>query len=103
MRPSGADGTGSRARRERLRGTGGTGPGSTLIMPPCDPADLAPSISRTGRLVRHGGAFVLQGIDGARIELRLMRVPVDHVGKFVTVIGHMLGPALMEVEGVSAG
>lgn len=68
-------------------------------------ADVFPSIptSRSGRLVRHGGAFMLEGDDGAKVELRLMRVPVDRVGKSVTVTGHMLAPALMEVEGVRAG
>ncbi|WP_294235998.1 DUF5818 domain-containing protein [uncultured Sphingomonas sp.] len=57
-------------------------------------------IARSGRLIRQGGAFLLQGDDGTPLELRLMRVPVDHVGKSVTVTGRMLAPGLMEVDGV---
>ncbi len=53
--------------------------------------------------MRQQGAFLLQGDDGTLVELRLMRVPVDHVGKPVTVTGHMLAPGLMEVEGVRGG
>lgn len=60
-------------------------------------------ISRSGRLVRQQGAFLLKGDDGTLVELRLMRVPVDHVGKPVTVTGHMLAPGLIEVEGVRGG
>lgn len=60
-------------------------------------------ITRSGRLVRRDGAFILQGDDGASFELRLMRVPVDHVGKSVTVTGRMLGAGLIEVEGVRGG
>ncbi|WP_322965551.1 DUF5818 domain-containing protein [Sphingomonas fuzhouensis] len=58
---------------------------------------------KSGRLVRRGGAFILEGDDGKVLELRLMRVPVDHVGKSVAVTGHMLGPDLMEVDGVRGG
>ncbi|MEG9472028.1 MAG: DUF5818 domain-containing protein [Sphingomonas sanguinis] len=53
--------------------------------------------------MRQQGAFLLQGADGTLVELRLMRVPVDHVGKSVTVTGHLLAPGLMEVEGVRGG
>lgn len=67
--------------------------------------DAVPSAAtcRSGRLIRRGGAFLLEGDDGILVELRLMRVPVDHVGKSVTVTGHMLAPDLMEVEGVRGG
>ncbi|WP_294273819.1 DUF5818 domain-containing protein [uncultured Sphingomonas sp.] len=51
-------------------------------------------------MVRRGGAFILEGDDGNVLELRLMRVPVDHVGKSVAVTGHLLTPEVMEVEGV---
>ncbi|MEG3090141.1 DUF5818 domain-containing protein [Sphingomonas sp. PB1R3] len=60
-------------------------------------------VTRSGRLIRQGGAFILQGDDGSLAELRLMRVPVDHVGKSVTVTGRMLGTGLIEVEGVRGG
>lgn len=69
----------------------------------CSADPASPLLCRTGRLVRQHGAFVLQGDDGTRVELRLRRVPVDHVGKSVTVTGHMLAPDLMEVEGVRGG
>jgi hypothetical protein len=59
--------------------------------------------TRSGRLIRQGGAFILQGDDGSLFELRLMRVPIDHVGKSVTVTGRMLGAGLIEVEGVRGG
>ncbi len=70
---------------------------------PASPDVALSPISRSGRLVRQQGAFLLQGDDGTLVELRLMRVPVDHVGKPVTVTGHMLAPGLMEVEGVRGG
>ncbi len=72
--------------------------GMTTIVPP----DAPTSQIKTGRLVRWGGAFVLEDDDGKTVELRLMRVPVDHVGKSVTVTGHMLTPEVMEVDGVRA-
>lgn len=56
----------------------------------------------TGRLLRRHGAFILQCDAGGELELRLHRVPVDHVGKSVRVIGRLIGPALMEVDGVRA-
>ncbi|MDY0957341.1 DUF5818 domain-containing protein [Sphingomonas sp. CFBP8993] len=67
--------------------------------------DVSPDtlVTRSGRLIRQGGAFILQGDDGSLTELRLMRVPVDHVGKSVTVTGRMLGAGLIEVEGVRGG
>ncbi|MDR6115872.1 MULTISPECIES: DUF5818 domain-containing protein [unclassified Sphingomonas] len=61
-----------------------------------------PTHSLTGRLVRRHGAFILQCDDGATFELRLSRVPVDHVGKSVTITGRLLGPDLLEAEGVRA-
>ncbi|QXT36190.1 hypothetical protein KV697_02145 [Sphingomonas sanguinis] len=65
-----------------------------------DSAETHPPTVRSGRLVRRGGAFVLEGDDGKLLELRLMRVPVDHVGKSVAITGHMLTPDVMEVDGV---
>ncbi len=67
-----------------------------------DSTDTAPPLVRSGRLVRRGGAFVLEGDDGRHLELRLMRVPIDHVGKSVAVTGHLLSPDVMEVDGVRA-
>ena len=57
-------------------------------------------VTLTGRLVRRDGAFILQRDHGGTLELRLPRVPVDHVDKSVAVIGHMIGPDLFEAEGV---
>ena len=63
--------------------------------------DLFPSERTvTGRLLRRHGAFILQCDSGGELELRLPRVPVDHVGKTVCVVGRMLAPGLMEAEGV---
>lgn len=57
----------------------------------------------TGRLIRREGAFLLQSDAGGLVELRLPRVPVDHVGKTVVVTGQLIAPGLMEAEGVRAG
>ncbi|WP_347091288.1 DUF5818 domain-containing protein [Sphingomonas parapaucimobilis] len=73
-----------------------------MTMTTNESADTTPSLVRSGRLVRRGGAFVLEGDDGKHLELRLMRVPVDHVGKSVAVTGHLLTPDVMEVDGVRA-
>jgi hypothetical protein len=73
-----------------------------MTMTTNDSADTTPSLVRSGRLVRRGGAFVLEGDDGKHLELRLIRVPVDHVGKSEAVTGHLLTPDVMEVDGVRA-
>ncbi|MGE7207434.1 DUF5818 domain-containing protein [Sphingomonas sp. NPDC019816] len=54
----------------------------------------------TGRLVRRDGAFILQRDDGGTVELRLARVPVDHVGKSVALTGRLVTPDVFEVDGV---
>ena len=71
-------------------------------MPAPSPIDSAQpdTGTLTGRLVRREGAFVLQCDDGRVIELRLHRVPVDHVGKSVLLTGRPVGDALWEAEGV---
>ena len=71
-----------------------------MTSPDC--AHASQMLVRHGRLVRRGGAFVLEADDGKIVELRLMRVPIDHVGKSVAVTGHMLSPEVMEVDGVRA-
>ncbi|WP_343525130.1 DUF5818 domain-containing protein [Sphingomonas sp.] len=64
-----------------------------------DPLPPGPD-TLTGRLVRQAGAFVLQCDDGRVIELRMPRVPVDHVGKSVLLTGRPLGETLWEAEGI---
>lgn len=58
-------------------------------------------VNETGTLVREGGGFILQRDAGGRLRLDLHRVPVDHVGKRVRVIGVFSAEGLVDVEGVS--
>ncbi len=68
-------------------------------MTDCPPEPMTP-LTFTGRLIRRDGAFVLQRDEGGTVELRLPRVPVDHVGKSVAVTGRMIAPDLFEADGV---
>lgn len=62
----------------------------------------APLLTLTGRLVRRDGAFILQCDNGDTWELRLARVPVDHVGKSVAVTGRRIAPGIFDADGVRA-
>ena len=52
-------------------------------------------------LVREGGAFYLRRDLGGRFELELHRMPVDLVEKRVRLIGTVVGPDLVNADGVS--
>jgi hypothetical protein len=59
-------------------------------------------VDEWGTLVREDGAFALRRDLGGRYELRLHRVPVDHVAKRVRVRGTLMAGGVVDVDGVSA-
>ncbi len=58
-------------------------------------------INEIGTLVRDGGAFYLRRDVGGRYELELNRTPVDMVEKRVRLIGTLVGPDLVNADGVA--
>jgi len=58
-------------------------------------------INEIGTLVRDGGAFYLRRDVGGRYELELHRTPVDLVEKHVRLIGTLVGPDLVNADGVA--
>ncbi len=58
-------------------------------------------INEIGTLVRDRGAFYLRRDVGGRYELELHRTPVDLVEKRVRLIGTMVGPDLVNADGVA--
>jgi hypothetical protein len=58
-------------------------------------------VDETGTLIRDGGAFYLRRDLGGRYELELQRTPVDLVEKRVRLVGTLVGPALVNAEGVA--
>jgi hypothetical protein len=63
--------------------------------------DLGTPIDETGLLVRDGGGFVLQRDVGGRYRLDLPRTPVDEVEKRVRVIGTLIAPGHVDVDGIA--
>lgn len=63
--------------------------------------DVGTRINEVGLLVRDGGAFYLRRDAGGRFELELHRTPVDLVEKRVRLIGTLVGPNLVNADGVS--
>ncbi len=59
------------------------------------------SVDETGTLTRDGGAFYLRRDLGGRYQLELQRTPVDLVEKRVRVRGTLIGPGLVNAEGVA--
>jgi len=57
-------------------------------------------VDETGTLIRDGGAFYLRRDVGGRYELELHRTPVDLVEKRVWLIGTLVGPGLVNANGV---
>jgi hypothetical protein len=57
-------------------------------------------IDEIGTLIRDGGAFYLRRDVGGRYELELQRTPVDLVEKRVRLIGTLVGPNLVNADGV---
>ncbi|MES3046746.1 DUF5818 domain-containing protein [Sphingomonas faeni] len=58
-------------------------------------------VDETGTLIRDGGAFYLRRDVGGRYELELHRTPVDLVEKRVRLIGTLVGPGLVNANGVA--
>ncbi len=58
-------------------------------------------INETGTLLREGGAFYLRRDLGGRYELELHRTPVDLVEKRVRLLGTLVGPDLVNADGVA--
>ncbi len=58
-------------------------------------------INGEGALVCDGGAFYLRNDVGGRYELELHRTPVDLVEKRVRLIGALVGPDLVNADGVA--
>ncbi len=58
-------------------------------------------INEIGTLIRDGGTFYLRRDVGGRYELELHRTPVDLVEKRVRVIGTLVGPDLVNADGVA--
>ncbi|WCT74587.1 DUF5818 domain-containing protein [Sphingomonas naphthae] len=57
-------------------------------------------IDETGTLLRDGGGFVLRLDGGGRLRLELRRMPVDEVEKHVRLVGVLIGPDHVDVEGL---
>ena len=58
-------------------------------------------VDETGTLIRDGGAFYLRRDVGGRYELELHHTPVDLVEKRVRLIGTLVGPSLVNANGVA--
>ena len=63
-------------------------------------APIGSLIDETGTLVRDGGFFVLQRDAGGSYDLQLPRVPIDHVGKRVRLIGTLIAEGMVSADGV---
>jgi len=59
-------------------------------------------IDEIGTLIRDGGAFYLRRDVGGRDELELRRTPVDLVERRVRLIGTLVGPDLVNADGVAS-
>ena len=58
-------------------------------------------INETGTLIRDGGAFYLRRDLGGRYQLELHRMPVDLLEKRVRLVGTVVGPDLVNADGVA--
>ena len=58
-------------------------------------------IDELGTLIRDGGAFYLRRDMGGRYQLELHRTPVDLVEKRVRLVGTLVGPDLVNADGVA--
>jgi hypothetical protein len=63
--------------------------------------DVGTRVDEVGTLIRDGGAFYLRRDLGGRFELELHRTPVDLVEKRVRLVGTVVGPDLVNADGVS--
>lgn len=62
---------------------------------------IATRIDEIGTLIRDGGVFYLRRDLGGRYALELHRTPVDLVEKRVRLVGVLVGPDLVNAEGVA--
>jgi hypothetical protein len=58
-------------------------------------------IDEVGTLIRDGAAFYLRRDIGGRYHLELHRTPVDLVEKRVRLVGTLVGPDLVNADGVA--
>lgn len=58
-------------------------------------------IDEIGTLIRDGGVFYLRRDLGARYALELHRTPVDLIEKRVRLVDVLVGPNLVNSEGVA--
>ncbi|MDN4634122.1 DUF5818 domain-containing protein [Sphingomonas sp. PsM26] len=58
-------------------------------------------IDEVGTLIRDGGAFYLRRDVGGRYQLELHRTPVDLAEKRVRLVGTLVGPNLVNADGVA--
>lgn len=63
--------------------------------------EIGTRVDEVGTLVRDGGAFYLRRDLGGRFELELHRTPVDLVEKRVRLVGIVVGPNLVNADGVA--
>lgn len=58
-------------------------------------------VDEVGTLIRDGGAFYLRRDAAGRYRLELQRTPVDLIEKRVRLIGTLVGPDLVNADGVA--
>lgn len=63
--------------------------------------EIGTRVDEVGKLIRDGGAFYLRRDLGGRFELELHRTPVDLVEKRVRLVGILVGPNLVNADGVA--
>ena len=64
-------------------------------------AAIGTRIDEAGTLIRDGGGFYLRRDLGGRYALELSRTPVDLVEKRVRLVGTLVGPDLVNADGVA--
>ena len=64
-------------------------------------AAIGTRIVEAGTLIREGGAFYLRRDLGGRYQLELHRTPVELVEKRVRLVGTLVGPDLVNADGVA--
>ena len=64
-------------------------------------AAIGSRVDEVGTLIRDGAAFYLRRDRGGRYELELHRTPVDLVEKRVRLVGTLVGPDLVNADGVA--
>jgi hypothetical protein len=60
-------------------------------------------IDEMGTLIRDGASFYLRRDLGGRYQLELHRTPVDLMERRVRLVGTLVGPDLVNADGVAPG